>query len=65
MATKKVQPQKPGRPATGSGTSVQVRLQGDLLSRVDKFASSQGVKRPEAVRRLILCGLDMFALCNG
>lgn len=45
----------PGRPETGG--EVKVRL-GDLLPRVDEWATTQGVKRAEAVRRLVSAGLD-------
>lgn len=40
------------RPDT-TGTPVLVRLQADLLSKVDKAARSDGVTRPEAIRRMI------------
>jgi metal-responsive CopG/Arc/MetJ family transcriptional regulator len=46
---------KPGPPATGKGTPVQVRLQPTLLARLDKFGAAQSDKlsRPEAIRRLL------------
>ncbi|WP_234710784.1 CopG family transcriptional regulator [Sinorhizobium meliloti] len=49
-ATEKMQPQKRGRPATGKGTPVQVRLQPELLEILDKLAAEIGSTRPEALR---------------
>ena len=45
----------PGRPATGQGTPIQVRLQPDLLASLDAWREGQDDKptRPEAVRRLL------------
>lgn len=45
----------PGRPEIGS--PVQVRLGTDLLERVDSWASERGVKRAEAIRRLVAAAL--------
>lgn len=42
-----------GPKPTGKGQQVVVRLQPDLLAKVDKAAKSEGVSRPEAIRRLI------------
>ena len=63
-AQEKVIPQKPGRPAHGKGTRVQVRLQPDLLEMVDAYARQmewpvrptmmQYMSRPEAIRRIWL-----------
>lgn len=39
-----------GRPATGQGTPVLVRLQPDLLEVLDRFAGELGKSRPEAMR---------------
>jgi hypothetical protein len=60
----KVVPQKRGRPATGKGTQVQVRLQPDLLELVDAYARQmtwpirpkmvQIASRPEAIRRILV-----------
>lgn len=36
-----------------SGTPVMLRLQPDLLAKVDKLAEKEGVSRPEAVRKMI------------
>jgi hypothetical protein len=49
-----------GRPATGAGTSINVRLHGDALSRLDAWITNQPDKpsRPEALRRLFERGLD-------
>lgn len=41
-----------GRPKTNA-TPVLVRLEPDLLDKLDKIAEREGVNRPEAVRRLI------------
>lgn len=47
---------RPGRP--GVGNPVHVRL-GDLLGRVDEYASSHGIKsRADAVRQLVEAGLE-------
>ena len=49
---------KMGRPATGQGTPIMVRLQPDQLAVVDKWAEDNGgLTRPEAVRRLIERGV--------
>jgi hypothetical protein len=49
-----------GRPATGVGTSINVRLHGDALERLDSWIADQDDKpsRPEALRRLFELGLD-------
>lgn len=48
-----------GRPATGKGTPVMVRMQPDLLAALDRWIDEAGavkgkaaLTRPEAVRRL-------------
>ena len=48
-----------GRPATGIGTQVQIRLQPAALARLDEWREAQGDKptRPEAIRRLVESGL--------
>jgi len=56
-----------GRPkTTGTGTLVGVRLQSEALDRLDDWASRQKDQpsRPEAVRRLMECGLDVFSHAN-
>ena len=45
----------PGRPEVGG--LVQIRL-GDLLERVDGWAETPGVSRAEAVRQLVVAGLE-------
>ncbi|PZR36495.1 hypothetical protein [Caulobacter segnis] len=63
MVAMTVQPQlrkKPGPPATGKGTPVQVRLQPNILADVDAWIDQQPdpkPSRPEAVRRLATEGL--------
>lgn len=45
---------KRGRPATGAGQQVQVRLQPDMLAALDKFASEeQGFNRPTTIRLIL------------
>jgi len=55
MAKQTVQPRKRrGPPPTGKGVPVQVRLQPELLARLDGWIAAQEDKpsRPEALRRL-------------
>jgi hypothetical protein len=49
---------RPGRPEIGD--PVGVRL-GDLLSAVDTYATHHGVKRADAIRRLVSAGLAVSA----
>jgi metal-responsive CopG/Arc/MetJ family transcriptional regulator len=53
------QPKKRGRPATGKGQPVMVRLLPDLLSQLDNWIAEQpdNPSRPEAVRRLLMAQL--------
>jgi len=46
---------KPGPPATGKGTLIGVRLQPDLLSKLDEWRSKQRPipTRPEAIRAMV------------
>lgn len=44
-----------GRPEVGA--PINVRLGTDLLAQVDTYAADQGIKRAEAVRRLVRRGL--------
>jgi hypothetical protein len=50
---------KRGTPATGKGTLIGLRLEPELLARVDRWAASQtdGPSRLEAIRRLVELGL--------
>lgn len=48
-----------GRPAIGD--RVYVRLDDDLKARLDAWAAEHGVKRAEALRRLVAIGLDASA----
>jgi len=55
MTKQTVQPRKRrGPPPTGKGEPVQVRLQPELLARLDGWIAAQEDKpsRPEALRRL-------------
>lgn len=44
-----------GRPATGKGTPVQVRLRADQLKELDEWIASEGgdKSRPEAIREIL------------
>lgn len=46
---------RPGRPAIGN--EVQVRL-GDMLEEIDAWAEARGIKRAEAIRRLVSAALS-------
>jgi Ribbon-helix-helix protein, copG family len=48
---------KMGRPATGKGTLVGVRIQPDDLAAIDAWAAAHGCNRAEAIRRLAKLGL--------
>ncbi len=48
---------KIGRPATGKGTLVGVRIQPDDLAAIDEWAAANGCNRAEAIRRLAKMGL--------
>jgi hypothetical protein len=51
---------KRGRPATGRGEQVQVRLQPLLMRQLDMWRENRNdaPTRPEAIRRLIALGLS-------
>lgn len=51
----KVRPKRPrGRPATGKGVPVQVRLQPDLLSRIDLYRRVAPIRsRAEIIRMMV------------
>ena len=53
-----------GRPATGKGTPVMVRIQPEQLALIDDWAAAQVDKpsRPEAMRRLAAWGLTVTML---
>jgi hypothetical protein len=48
----KMQPKKRGRPPTGKGIPVQVRLQEDLYDALDNFASATGITRPQVIKQI-------------
>jgi hypothetical protein len=48
---------KGGRPATGTGELVGVRIQPDDLAVLDAWAAEHGCTRQEAIRRLYKLGL--------
>lgn len=47
---------KRGRPATGLGKQINVRLHQDLLDRLDEYRKDKS--RPEAIRELIERGIN-------
>lgn len=55
---KKVTPKQRGRPATGKDPLVSTRMPKALIGDVDTWADQTGVKRSEAVRRLVEIGLS-------
>jgi hypothetical protein len=62
-AQETLQPRKRrGPPPTGKGTPVQVRLQPDLLAKLDAFIAAQPrkVSRPEAIRAFVAAGLHLM-----
>jgi len=51
-----------GRPATGKGTPITLRLQTDQLTALDRWIAQQpkpAPSRPEAIRALLRLGLGM------
>jgi len=54
----KVTPKKRrGRPATGKDPHVTARMPGELINQVEAWATSHGLGRSEAIRRLVELGL--------
>jgi hypothetical protein len=55
MRKEKMIPKKRGRPATGQGTPIMVRIQPRNLALLDKYRSKLEGKptRPEAIRRIL------------
>jgi hypothetical protein len=55
MASRKSVDKKRGRPATGQGVPVGVRMDANLIGRLDAWREAQPDQpgRPEAVRRLV------------
>lgn len=64
MAAKLLQPknQKRGRPRSGLGTPVQVRIKEELLAGIDAWRRAQPdlPNRPEALRRLAEIGIKAW-----
>jgi hypothetical protein len=52
-----VKPKKRGRPATGKDPLVGIRIQPDLIARIERWAVGNDVSRSEAIRRLVEKGL--------
>lgn len=50
-------PKKGGRPATGQSPMVGFRAPPSLLSELDAYATREGLKRSEAIRRFVEDGL--------
>ncbi|SOR30281.1 protein of unknown function [Methylorubrum extorquens] len=48
-----VEPKRRGRPATGRDPLVGFRAPADLLAQLDAYAAREGLKRSEAIRRLV------------
>jgi Ribbon-helix-helix protein, copG family len=49
----KVKQKRPGRPATGKNPLVAARMGPQLTAEIDVWAAKNGVKRSEAMRRLL------------
>jgi hypothetical protein len=56
---------KRGRPRTGEGTRVTVRLHAPELTTLDEWAAANGYTRAEALRRVAMVGLDVVAPVKG
>jgi len=56
---KMIPKKKPGRPATGRGEQVQVRIKPDLMKRLDAWRDrdTECLSKPEAIRQLMEIGL--------
>lgn len=54
-----VSPKKRGRPATGRDPLVGTRFPPDLLASIEAYAQKHDVPRSEAIRRLVVIGLDV------
>lgn len=52
-----VEPKKRGRPATGRDPLVGFRAPPTLVSKLDAYAEREGLRRSEAIRRLVEEGL--------
>jgi hypothetical protein len=62
MARQSLVPKKKrGPPATGQGIQIQVRIQPDKLTTLDRWIAAKGdnLSRPEAIRRLVEIGLSV------
>lgn len=54
-----------GRPATGKGTPVLVRVSDDLLSVIDKIAVEGGFTRPQTLRHALSEWAEAHGLIKG
>ncbi len=48
-----VEPKKRGRPATGRDPLVGFRAPPNLQAQIDAYAAREGLRRSEAIRRLV------------
>ena len=48
-----VEPKKRGRPATGRDPLIGFRAPPDLLAQLEAYGEREGLKRSEAIRRLV------------
>lgn len=60
----KMQPKKRGRPATGKGIPVQVRLPEDLFDALDAFARDAGTTRPQVIKQIFTIWAESADLIN-
>lgn len=51
---------KRGRPATGKGHQVNVSLSDAMIHAVDAYSEQTGVRRTEAIRKLIKLGIREY-----
>jgi hypothetical protein len=56
-STKKAIPKRRGRPATGKDASRTFRLSDEFMTKLEAWATANGVTRSEAIRRLVEIGL--------
>jgi metal-responsive CopG/Arc/MetJ family transcriptional regulator len=54
---KSIPKKKPGRPATGRDTLYGVRIDDELMGKIQKWAAANSATRSEAIRRLVEIGL--------
>jgi len=57
VSTKKDNPKKRGRPATGRDPMLGFRSPGELTEQIDAYAEENGLPRAAAIRKLVETGL--------